>query len=198
MNFSKIFLVLILIVTLPISQAHALVPDPHSVLSDRLESHEEQVEANTPAPPVETEEVQIPSGEMLHAQTIISTDATTEAIEMQDENLFEPPISADDDHQFWTKKKIIVSTSILLTATLLVGLLLLLAGGGSGGGSESVAGGGAGAGGEVVIPPPIIPPIGPGPTVLPTGPHPHNPEPSTFLLMGLGLLVPAFRKRFSL
>ncbi|MDD5218325.1 MAG: PEP-CTERM sorting domain-containing protein [Candidatus Omnitrophica bacterium] len=56
-------------------------------------------------------------------------------------------------------------------------------GGGSGGGAGGAGGGDTGTGGL------------PGGGSLPTGSIPHNPEPSTLLLIGFGLLLPLIRKK---
>lgn len=225
MTFFKSILIFVLTITLPISQAYAVVPDSHSTLSDAVESHGENSEMN-----ISTDEIadstQIPTGDLFQVQTIISSHAADEVIEIHDDSddLLPEPIADVDDQRFWTSKKIVISSSILLTAGLLVGLLLLLAGGGSGGGSSAgTVGGSSGAvagagipgivpgvnggvaGGDLVniIPFGVLEGPDPGldstnPLSLPVGQVPPNPEPSTFLLMGLGLLVPFLRKRFSL
>ena len=126
--------------------------------------------------------------------------------------------------RFWTKGKILVTTGILLSVGVLFGVLAFaFAGSGSGSGSGDGSGTGGGGGApdnpqgngdqpndndnpDGGIPPggggpigggddPIGPP-GEGFVPLPEG-HgiPHNPEPSTFILLGLGLLVPFFRRR---
>lgn len=206
MKILKTVLVLILTITLPISQAHAVIPDPHGVLSDTVESNEEHQEVNISALEGDAEPAQIPTGDLFQVETIISGNTAEEpSIEMPGEqDLLEVPVLAEDDQKFWTTKKIVISTSLLLTTGLLIGLLLLLAGSGSGGSGGSGVGVGAGGGIGGILP---VIPTGPGgPTgpanltnpFVPTGGIPHNPEPSTFLLMGLGLLVPFLRKRLSL
>lgn len=219
--FLKSVLVITLTITLPITQAYAVIPESHSTLSDVVESHganpDVNISAHGPA--------QIPSADLSQVEMIIGgTDE--EAIEMQndDEDLLDVPVIAVDDSRFWTQRKIVVTTSILLSTGLLVGLLLLLSGGGSGAGAG--AGGGAGSAGGSGGDNPgsggspdsgLADPFGglPGGSLpgggtlpgglpgldgtgtLPAGKIPHNPEPSTFLLMGLGLLVPFLRKRFA-
>ena len=204
MNHLKTVLICILTITLPMTQAYAVIPDPHSVLSDAVEQTEESQEINISAP--EGDQPQIPTGDLLQVQTIISGSSVHQpSIEVQEDmdDLLEAPIDVTDDEKFWTNKKIVITSSVLLTAGILIGLLLLLAGGGgsgSGAGSGGGAGGGfAGLGGIPDGDSPIIPPADLliDPLNPPFVPH-HNPEPSTFLLMGLGLLVPILRKRFSL
>lgn len=192
MKFFRTVLILVLTITLPISQARAVVPDPHSALSDAVESSEENQEINISAPEGDAEPAQIPMGDLFQVETIISGNTAEESsIEMHDEqDLLEVPVLAEDDQQFWTTKKIVVSSTILITTGLLIGLLLLMSGGGDGSGFASLFGFGgffSGKGNKNNN-------NGDGDN----GGAPHNPEPSTFLLMGLGLLVPVLRKRFSL
>ena len=246
MNVSKIALVLTLSVIIPVTQAYAVVPDMHSVISDITESTGSMPDINISGPDAQMLQSVLPQMDFTMASSIISNDQTSpeSLIEMQtiieDDELFEEPVITIGNERFWTKGKIIAGATILLSTGLLLSLVFLLSGsgGGSGSGSGSGAGGGSGSGGggpdpssliddelgDGNTPPPggeenSFPPIGGGGDVpggdtieqlidnggglLPGGGNgipggvPHNPEPSTFLLMGLGLLVPGLRKRFS-
>lgn len=121
---------------------------------------------------------------------------------------------------FITTRKVVVTTSLLVIAGLIIGLLAFAGGGGSGssGGSSGGGGGGgsgSGGGGSSGGPDGFLPPIG-GPFDTNNnedgpggegernggggdfgGELPTNPEPSTFLLLALGLLLPFINKRKS-
>ena len=227
--FLNYVLVITLVITLPITQAYAVIRESHSTLSDAVESHGTNLDVNISAPDVSVPStVQIPSVDLNPVEMIIGgTDDEGIVMEQDDEDLLGVPVIAVDDTHFWTRGKIIIGTSLLLTTGLLVGLLLLLSSGGSGSGSGagSGAGGGSGSsGGSGGGDPGLTDLLGglPGGSLpgglpgldgtgslpgglpgllggdtLPGGKIPHNPEPSTFLLMGLGLLVPYLRKRFA-
>ncbi len=254
MNFLKTILVFILAVTLPISQAYAVVPDVHSVISDVSESNGNFQDINLAIPGAEMFQSltnQQPS--LADISSIISSDPLPEnIIETEDvsdqEGLLDIPLVNGEGQHFWTRGKIIAASAILFSTGLLLSLIFVLSGAGSGSGSSSGSGSGGGSGGNPNPPDPNNPNLndpnnggltdessndlndatnnngfpligggtGPGGEetiqqlldngggLLPGGGNgipggvPHHPEPSTFLLMGLGLLVPFLRKRFSL
>lgn len=129
--------------------------------------------------------------------------------------------------RFWTKGKVLLTTGVLLSVGVLFGVLAFaFSGSGSGNGSGSGSGGGGGApnnpnsnpndpnpnpdpntplvtcpGGDNCIPDNGDDPIGPpGIDVIPLpNPRgiPHNPEPSTLLLLGLGLFMPFLKRKSS-
>ena len=187
-NLLKILVIGVVSITLPMVQAYAVVPDVHSVLSETVESTSSDSatsgsqQAGSESSNVATD---IPAGDLAQPSAVIPADVfeqTSAPEELEtlgdDQDEIATALLPEQGHGFWTKRKI-------LTTSLLLGLLLLLAGGGSalsflgGGGGSSSSGSfaGGGRGGENGDIPP------------------HHPEPSTFLLLGLGLLVPFFRKR---
>ncbi len=245
MNFLKTVLVFILAVTLPISQAYAVVPDVHSVISDVSESNGNFQDINLAIPGgAEMFQSLTNQPSLADISSIISSDPLpeniieTEDVSDQEGSLDIPLVNGEGQH-FWTRGKIITASAILFSTGLLLSLIFVLSGAGSGSGSGSGSGGGGNSNpppdpnnpnlndlnGDGTNPPPggdnSFPPIGGGGTgpggeetiqqlldngggLLPGGGNgipggvPHHPEPSTFLLMGLGLLVPFLRKRFSL
>ena len=236
-NLVRIFLVVVLTLTLPISQVYAVVPDLQPLMTDVVERFGEGFDlaasgvGQTPAPVVNISTAQLVKSAVITPSQIVEDEAPAlEAVELKEAPEMDfVPIQAEEGHPFWTKKKIVISATLLLTATVLLsGLLFLLGGSGSGSGSGSGdgSGGGPGGPGEPGGPPgdggpgdggpgdgnPFIPPVGGGGPIGPgtgnpgdpfvsgdpiPGGIPHHPEPSTFLLMGLGLIVPLLRKRWS-
>lgn len=121
--------------------------------------------------------------------------------------------------RFWTRGKIWTSVSLMVITGLIIGLVAMFSGSGSGSGDSSGSGSGSGGNsGQGDTPPngdpsnpdglpegdggnpPVVPGgggsgSGSGGPFVPPSNIPHNPEPSTFLLAGLGLLIPLFRKR---
>lgn len=210
-NALKALVIGVVSLTLSLSQAYAVIPDTHSVLGELVASTEEtsqnpQVDSDQPRA-VEAVEDEVPSAEdLLQSQAFVPSDilgAESAALEDFDTRAQDELVLPETGHHFWTRRNVVLTTSILLTTGLVVGLLLLLAAGGGGGGGSSDSGGGGGAGfvgaggGELPLAPPIIPRIGfeSGPGSIPGPSVPHHPEPSTFLLLGLGLLIPLLRKR---
>ena len=176
----KILVIFAVSVTLPISQAHAVIPDSHLAMDDVVESvngqgaHQSQngddPETGSPSTDPVPTSVEIPN-DALEEHSLQSGDV---------EPLSSDQLAVNDQQSFWTQKKTMITTSIVLTTALLVGLLLLLVGAGGGDGGSSggaVSGGGGGGGGGN------------------SDPLKHNPEPSTLILMGLGLLLPFIRRK---
>ena len=215
-NLFRIVIVTILTFTLPIPQLYAVVPDPHSALSDVAEKISEEIEIlGSDAQQSEGIETNAATpDDPLKPATIVPSDILAEETPAVDDQELDLVPTTDEDHHFWTRGKVLViTTSVILTTTgLILGLLLLLGGGGGGSGSGGGAGGGGGSGGGAIVPPigfdiaggpedGLVPGtiLGGGlvPGTIPGGNIPHHPEPSTFLLMGLGLLIPFLRKRHS-
>lgn len=150
-------------------------------------------------------------------------DAQIEIKDLNEENLEDLETRLQDEllveeerQRFWNRDRILIGSGILLLTGLVLGLVALLSGSGSGSGSSSSSGSSGNTGNNASPGGPLseglggsggpgegggIPPVGGGDGGFPLGggrgsfPIPHNPEPSTFLLAGLGLLIPLLRKR---
>ncbi|MBI4358216.1 MAG: PEP-CTERM sorting domain-containing protein [Candidatus Omnitrophica bacterium] len=206
-NMFRAFVIGIICATLPMPRVYAVIPDAGSIIEDFLRS----VENTQAADDVPTESAAdtgaLSNQDLSQAPAIIKSDVLKEEIPAFEELAAtdqEELILPTDDQPFWTKGKLIVTSSVVLTTGLVVGLILLLV---SVGGGGSSGGGGGGSGGNPFIPP-IVDLLDPDSTSkiitdnskktitdIPLGPH--HPEPSTFLLMGLGLLIPFLKKRHS-
>jgi len=203
MKTFQMLLIIILTLTLPVTQAHAILPDSHSIMSELVNAVEGDGEGGYVTGPV-VSGTDIPVGDLwqpsadisnvaLDESVLIDVDAASleEAVSAIDGELAEDLVAPEQDG-FWSRRKILGTVVVLLGAGLIIMLVAFLAGGGGGGGGggDEVGSGGGGGGGGLNNPP-IIPFV---PPVIPSGPIPTNPEPSTFLLLGLGLLAPFFRR----
>jgi len=155
MKISKVLIISVLTIAMPISQARAVVPNLNSMISDVVESSGNDLHISG-ADSHHTGLVQgvtLPQGLMkpnlVTSSAIIEQTPGVEELETQDQDQDQDQLDglALPGHHFWTSKKFIITTTILLTTGLLVGLLLALSGGSSGSGSSTgESGGGSGAG----------------------------------------------------
>ncbi|MBI1977246.1 MAG: PEP-CTERM sorting domain-containing protein [Candidatus Omnitrophica bacterium] len=181
MKIKELFRVLVILavsITFPMVQVYAVVPDTGSILQDvkEVESTNEQSESSADASGPQGESVSIPVGDLFQSDVFVSNDKAVEELEADSD--YDEAISdlllPEKDQKFWTGKKILLTTLLLLL--LLGGSSSLFAFGGGGGGDNGGTGGGGGSDDD-------------------GGSIPHHPEPSTLLLMGLGLLIPFLRKK---
>ncbi len=157
MKMSRVLIISILTIVMPLSQARAVVPD--SIVSDVIEAttandvHISGTDAQhiNVAPGVIHPSQDLPKITHITPADIIKETPTPSVEELETQGQEEQ----DEDRElagagFWTGKKIFITAStVLLTTGLVLGLVLLLAGsgGGSGSGSGSGEGGGGGNGG---------------------------------------------------
>lgn len=158
MKISKVFIISVLTIAMPISQARAVIPDATSIISDVVESSGTELHFSG----VDSQHIILIQGvgglNLPQAQDLVKPRAIApsvvidqtpgvEELEAQDQTEDQLTGLALPGYHFWTTKKLVITTSVLLTASLLVGLLLLLASGGSSGSGSSSGESGGGSGG---------------------------------------------------
>ncbi len=161
MKISKVFIISVLTIAMPISQARAVIPDVNSVISDVIESsgndfHISGADSQHVNLIQGVQGVTLPQAQVLlkpngvSPSVVIDQTPGVEELETQEQNDNEDLVGglALPGHHFWTTKKLVITTTLLLTTGFLVGLLLLLASGGSSSGSGSSSGGGTSGGGS--------------------------------------------------
>ncbi|MBI4115666.1 MAG: PEP-CTERM sorting domain-containing protein [Candidatus Omnitrophica bacterium] len=222
MNWNRIFIIAVLVLTLPISQAYSAVAEWGIVLGENpwADAGLPTIASQGDLPPFD-----IGISDPLPGMDLIESGAGELLDELEELALY---IEGEDAIQnisvagtaFWSKRKVVITSAVLLLTALLLAILGLAVGGsGSGSGSTSGPGGGPSPNPnnpgppdnpdpDDFYPPPLIydpPPPGPDPDPFIIEPGagkpggnsgvPHSPEPSTVLLMGFGLLIPFLRRR---
>jgi len=161
MKISKVFIISVLTIAMPISQARAVIPDVNSVISDVIESsgndfhisgadsqHVNLIQGVQGVTLPQAQDLLKPNG--VTPSVVIDQTPGVEELETQEQKDNEDLVGglALPGHHFWTTKKLVITTTLLLTTGLLVGLLLLLASGGGSSGSGSSSDGGTSGGGS--------------------------------------------------
>lgn len=230
----RIYVVALLMCTLPVSGTWAAFPELPPVASDGQawvqEAIADMAEVRTPVLDLHffdggAHGLGARLAELLFAPPSPAEEELETLIGEEIESLRQEELLVEGAPQpFWTRRKFLMATSLLLVTGLVVGLVAMFSGSGSGSGDSSGSGAGGGSNfGDSGIPPsgepanpqgpqdeaedPNLVPGGGGPIGGPGdagsggGPFvppvnaPANPEPSTFLLAALGLLIPLLRKR---
>lgn len=200
----KTFVLCLLVAVFPVSNTWAVFPP---LAADRHQEPSEGQDPQSQSPSVNSESGLSESAlNETAGKDVWGTDQAFIEVKLLQESRTETEIEqrvyenlTEEKTGFWTKKKVLLGSGLLLSAGLLLGLVALAGGGrgathhlnGDSGANPSSAppvffftGGGEGGEGGVV-----------SSDSLPGGSIPLNPEPSTFALLGLGLLIPFLRKK---